>query len=80
MTDATSRTTVEPAGITAPFEPVTVSFSVATSLSPGRFVFEQTLEPLVNPKFTPAPISEGAAAGAAIGAAAGAGSALIGCG
>ena len=47
-----------------PFVPVTVSLRVATSLSPGRFVFEQTLDPLVKPKFTPELISEGAAAGA----------------
>jgi hypothetical protein len=41
----TSITAVAPAGITAPLEPVTASFSVAEKRSPTLFVFVQTLEP-----------------------------------
>src|SRR3954468_4375654 len=80
LTDATSSTTVDPAGMTAPFDPVTASFNVATSLSPGRFVLEHTFEPMVRPKLAPLPISAGAVDGPAIGAATGAGIAVIGAG
>src|SRR5690606_28746514 len=42
FTSVTSSTTVAPAGIRAPFAPVTVSLSVAVKRSPGRLVLVQT--------------------------------------
>src|SRR5688572_21289643 len=44
LSDVTSMTAVAPAGITAPFEPVTASVVVAVNRSPTLFVFVQTFD------------------------------------
>src|SRR5262245_57767791 len=77
VAEATSITAVAPAGIVAPFVPVTGLFSVATNLSPGSAV-AQTFDPLVSAKPVPVPISALAGAGAA--ATAGAGFVITGAG
>jgi len=78
VTDATSSTTVEPDGITAPFEPVTDSLSVATILSPG-WLDVQTLVPFVKANVEPEPISPRLGAGAGSWAGVGAGITGAGC-
>jgi hypothetical protein len=68
VTEATSRTAFELAGITAPLLPLIGESMVATILSPGRFVVVQTFPPEVTEKPVPLPISfEGAGAGAGLG-------------
>src|SRR6266850_5518466 len=63
-TPATSRTTADPAGTTAPLEPITGLVRVATKRSPGRLVVVQIRCCDASAKPAPAPISlEGAAAG-----------------
>src|SRR6184192_800856 len=60
---ATSRITDDPAGTTAPFEPITGLVRVATKRSPGRLVDVQIRCWEASAKPEPAPISlEGAAA------------------
>src|SRR3954465_430041 len=74
VTEAISSTTFEPAGIRAPFVPLTGESIVATILSPGRLVSVQTRPPAVITMPVPAPISRvGAAAGARAGSGAGVG-------
>src|SRR4051812_19963686 len=74
VTEAISSTTLEPAGISAPFVPLTGESIVATILSPGRLVSVQTRPPDVITMPVPAPISRvGAAAGARAGSGAGVG-------
>src|SRR5579859_7734850 len=70
--DVTSRTTVVPTGITAPFAPVTGALSVATSLSPTWLDDVQTREPVAKAISVPAPKdfcdeAAGAGAGAGVG-------------
>src|SRR4051812_7678531 len=57
FTDATSSTTVDPAGSVAPFEPITGALNVATSLSPGWLELVQTRAPDAMVSAVPAPIS-----------------------
>src|SRR3954464_2248519 len=74
VTEAISSTTLEPAGISAPFVPLTGESIVATILSPGRLVSVQTRPPDVITMPVPAPITrDGAAAGARAGSGAGVG-------
>src|SRR5262245_51339525 len=65
--DATSSTTVDPAGSSAPCEPMIGSSSVAASLSPTMFDVVQIFDVLVSSPALPLAISprSGAGAGAA---------------
>src|SRR5688572_19044408 len=77
VTDATSMTARVPAGIVAPFDPITGSVSVATNLSPARLLVH-TREPTVNDIAVPAAIilrgaGDGIGAGAGSGTRSGAG-------
>src|SRR5436309_1402556 len=74
VAEATSSTTVEPAGISLPFDPVSGAFRVATILSPGWFELVHTFDPLVSATALPLEISPCSDAGA------GAGAGTIGCG
>jgi hypothetical protein len=56
FTDETWSTTFEPAGITAPFEPVTASCTVAVKRSPGLWVFVQMRSPDASVSVVPAAI------------------------
>src|SRR3954470_15978545 len=66
-TDATSSTTVDPAGITAPLLPMVGLVTVAVNLSPARAVLVQTRPLMVMPMREPAPMTPAAGAGAGAG-------------
>jgi hypothetical protein len=73
-TVAISITTVDPAGKTAPFVPVTAADVCAIILSPGRFASEHARESSVSPTEVPAAITPrlaGAGADAGVGVGAG---------
>src|SRR6202162_4907990 len=56
LRSVTSTTAVAPAGITAPFEPVTALVTLALKRSPTWLVFVQTLEPDARLSVAPAGI------------------------
>src|SRR5689334_19142898 len=74
VTEATSSTTLAPAGIDAPFDPETVFATVATKRSPGRLDDEQIRCCEFRASIAPAPMlawpasDDGAVDGAAAGA------------
>ena len=70
--DATSSTTVEPAGMDAPFEPTVPLVTVALNLSPTRRLAVQTLPFVDMPTREPVPMMPGAGAVAGAGAGVGA--------
>ena len=75
-TDVTSRTTVVPSGIVAPFSPTTDDVTVAVILSPGRFVVH-TADFVTRPKVVPAR-NPGARCSAGAGARAGCSAVCVG--